>query len=73
MAGIMMIGIQELARQNEELQARLEALERTGGAISPPAGPFSFNGPVPWLLFGGLALGGMVTGLTARNFWGKLR
>jgi len=70
--------IQELKTENDDLQARLEALEQAGDGSVSPAGPFSFSGPAPWFVFGGLgfgglALGGLVTRLTARSFGGKQR
>ena len=70
--------IQELKMENDDLQARLDALEGGSGVDVGPVEPMSSGDlPNPWLLFGGLALGGLVlgglaTGLTARRFNGKL-
>lgn len=77
MAGIMMIAIQELAKQNEELQQRIDDLEvrlveQSLGLTESRSEPLSslFSSPIIWLLGAGmgLVLGGPGLVLGYRRF-----
>ena len=60
---LLIEAIKELGEENQELRARLEALEEApvadGGAVLPMSSGGLLN---PWLLFSGLALAGLVLG-----------
>ena len=64
LTAVLIEAVKELNAENDELRARLEALEQAAGIDTGSAAPITSGMFRPWFLLGGLALGGLVLGGT---------